>query len=90
MRDGTTADYADDIVSGIGFMQKKSESRYEKELIEMVDNKTLAIVGYGDIGYHVAKVAKMGFGTRVIGMKRRPEQVTDEQRQMVDEIVGMD
>ena len=50
----------------------------------------MAIVGYGDIGYHCAKVAKMGFGTRIIGMKRRPDSITDEHRQFVDEVVGMD
>ena len=38
----------------------------------------MAIVGYGDIGCACAKVAKLGFGTRVIGLKRRPEVVTDE------------
>ena len=41
-------------------------------------NKTMAIIGFGDIGYHCAKVAKMGFGTRVIGLKKRPEMITEE------------
>ena len=72
------------------FMKKKADSNYEKEHVQLISNKTLAIVGYGDIGYHCAKMAKMGFGTRVIGLKRRPKEVSDEHRQYCDEIVGMD
>ena len=50
----------------------------------------MAIIGYGDVGYHCAKVAKLGFGTRVIGLKRRPEATSEEHRQVCDEVVGLD
>lgn len=56
----------------------------------MVSDKHLAIVGYGDIGAACAKVAKHGFGMKVTGVKRRPEQVSDEHRSYCDEIVGND
>ena len=54
------------------FITKKELAKYIQEPVELVSNKTLAIVGYGDIGYACAKVAKMGFGSRVIGVKKRP------------------
>ena len=60
------------------FMQKKAEANWAQESVELVSNKTMAIIGFGDIGYHCAKVAKMGFGTRVIGLKKRPEMITEE------------
>lgn len=52
--------------------------------------KTLAIVGFGDIGACAGKIAKNGFGARVIGVKRRPEITSDEHRACADEIVGID
>ena len=40
--------------------------------MEVVSNKTMVIVGYGDIGVACAKIAKNGFGINVIGVKRNP------------------
>jgi len=51
----------------------------------------MAIVGFGDIGSACGRAAKQGFGTHVIGLKRRPDQTTEEQRTLCsDEIVGLD
>lgn len=51
----------------------------------------MAIVGFGDIGAACGRVAKQGFGTHVIGLKRKPEETTEEQRTLCsDEIVGLD
>jgi phosphoglycerate dehydrogenase-like enzyme len=50
----------------------------------------MAIVGYGDIGAACAKIAKNGFNMKVTGVKRRPDQVSDEHRSYCDEIVGND
>ena len=33
----------------------------------------MLIVGYGDIGSSVGKIAKHGFNMKVTGLKRRPE-----------------
>jgi len=55
------------------FMQRKKEHKWEIEPMELVSNKTMAIVGYGDIGAACAKIAKNGFGMKVIGIKRRPD-----------------
>ena len=72
------------------FMQRKAEAKWEIEPVELVSNKTMAVVGFGDIGAHCGRVAKIGFGTRVIGLKRRPEVTSDEHRSWADEIVGLD
>jgi len=72
------------------FLKKKAEANWEQEYVELVSNKTMAIVGYGDIGYHCAKVAKMGFDMKVIALKRRPEKTSDQDKEVCDEIVGMD
>ena len=49
----------------------------------------MAIIGFGDIGAACGKLVK-AFGTKVIGLKRRPDQVSEEDRACADEIVGMD
>ena len=49
----------------------------------------MVIVGFGDIGACCGKIAKV-FGTKVIGLKRRPEIVSEEDRTCADEIVGLD
>ena len=49
----------------------------------------MAIVGYGDIGASVAKICR-AFGTKIIGVKRRPEMVSEEHRALCDEVVGND
>lgn len=72
------------------FMRRKAEKKWELEEVELVSNKTMAVVGYGDIGAACAKIAKLGFGTKVIGVKRRPELVSDEYRSYCDEVVGND
>jgi len=53
-------------------LDKKKAKIWEKENVDMVGDKTMLIVGYGDIGVACAKVAKFGYGTKVIGLKRRP------------------
>ena len=58
--------------------------------MELVSNKSMAIIGYGDIGAACAKIAKFGFGMKVIGVKRKPEDCSDEYKSYCDEIVGND
>lgn len=49
----------------------------------------MVIVGFGDIGAACGKCVKP-FGTKVIGLKRRPDQVNEAQLKYSDEILGMD
>jgi len=72
------------------FMQRKAEKKWDVEAVELVSNKHMAIVGYGDIGSACAKVAKNGFGMKVTGLKRKPEEVSEEHRSYCDEVVGND
>ena len=46
--------------------------------MEMVGDKTVAIVGFGDIGAACGKVLINGFGAKVVGVKKRPEAVSQE------------
>jgi lactate dehydrogenase-like 2-hydroxyacid dehydrogenase len=58
--------------------------------MEVVSNKTMVIIGYGDIGVACAKIAKNGFGMNVIGVKRNPNQCTELQLSYCSKIVGND
>ena len=72
------------------FMQRKAEHKWEVEPMELVSNKSMVIVGYGDIGAACAKIAKIGFGMKVVGVKRRPDKCSAEYRSYCDEVVGND
>lgn len=73
------------------FMGLKKAKKWEPHGdIELVCNKTMAIMGYGDIGAAVAKIAKNGFDMKVIGIKRNPASVSEEARSYCEEVVGND
>jgi len=72
------------------FMQRKADKKWEIEPMELVSNKSMAIVGYGDIGAACAKVAKCGFGMKVWGVKRNPADCSDLYRSYCDEVVSND
>lgn len=67
----------------------KQARRWEQGTVELCQRKTMAIVGYGDIGAACAKICKV-FGTKIIGVKRRPEITSEEQKEHCDELVGLD
>ena len=69
------------------FMEHKKNKAYQFEQTEMVANKTMLVVGFGDIGAACGRIAKFGFGTRVIGVKRRPEIKTNIE--CADLIIGI-
>ena len=56
----------------------------------MLSSKTVLVVGFGDIGAACGKIAKHGFGARVIGLKRRPEQTPKKNLAHADMVVGLD
>ena len=72
------------------FMQRKAEKKWEIEPMELVSSKTMAVIGYGDIGAACAKIAKNGFGMKVYGVKRNPAECSDLYRSYCDEVVGND
>jgi phosphoglycerate dehydrogenase-like enzyme len=71
------------------FMQRKAEKKWEIEPMELVASKSMAVIGYGDIGAACAKIAKNGFGMKVWGVKRNPADCPDEWRSYCDEVVGL-
>jgi len=56
--------------------------------VELVGPQHIAIVGYGNIGSAIAKIAKNGFGMKVTGVKRLQDPTTEEARSYCDELVG--
>ena len=75
---------------GQRWVDMKSESNWAPTTIKMVSGSVLGIVGYGDIGYEVAKCCKNGLGMKVIGYKRDPSTVSEQAKSVVDEVVGSD
>ena len=71
------------------FMARKAAKKWEVEPVELVAGKSMAIMGYGDIGAACAKIAKNGFGMKVWGIKRNPDDCSDLYRSYCDEVVGV-
>lgn len=68
----------------------KAQAKWAPAEVGMCSDKTLGIIGYGDIGIQCAKHVKGAFGSRVIGMKRDPASVNELGKKSADEIVGND
>lgn len=49
----------------------------------------MVIIGFGQIGAACGKLVK-GFGTKVIGLKRNPQQITSNYSDCADEIKCID
>ena len=62
------------------------ESRWIRTTVGMIQGKEMVIVGYGDIGQHVARRAK-AMGMRVSAVRRSPEK-TDPRDEHVERVVG--
>jgi len=65
--------------------RNQTAGRWEPFDVEMAHDKTMGIVGYGDIGRSAAHLAK-ALGMRVIALRRRPEQ--SQADPLVDEVLG--
>jgi D-2-hydroxyacid dehydrogenase (NADP+) len=71
------------------FMDKQAHKLWKPEEIVNLSTQTLTVLGYGGIGSACAKVAKLGFGTRVIAVDKF--EITDPvRRSYADEILGLD
>lgn len=54
------------------YMNYKKDRVWGKGPVDLCSKKTMAIVGFGDIGAGCGRICK-AFGTKIIGVKRRPE-----------------
>jgi glycerate dehydrogenase len=77
-----TAIYADSVCKG-DWMKSKDFSYQLKPIMELKD-KTLAIIGFGQIGKAVAKIA-IAFGLKVIASHKHPERDQMEGVTFVDQ-----
>jgi len=68
-------------------LRNQAGGRWEQFDVEMAHDKTMGIVGYGDIGRSAAHLAR-ALGMRVIALRRRPEQSQGDP--LVDEALGTD
>jgi phosphoglycerate dehydrogenase-like enzyme len=58
-------------------LQNKKSKHWKKYSVLELRGATMGIVGYGDIGRAVAKLAKV-YGMRVIALRRNPDKATDD------------
>jgi len=79
------------------FAKRLSQSRmqheskiWKKYTVANIRGATLGIIGYGNIGEAVARLAKTGFGMKILAVKRSPSKVTAEAAAVVNELTGLD
>lgn len=68
-------------------MKNKREKRWDNYDIEELRGKTMGIVGYGDIGRAVAKMASV-YGMRIVALRRHP--FLSRQDNLCDVVYGRD
>ena len=71
------------------FMNAKAKRQWNPGFVDLCKTKVVAIIGYGDIGAKAGRICR-AFGTKVIAVKRRPEQLPPELREHCDELVSND
>ena len=59
------------------FMQRKAEKKWEIEPMDLVSTKSMAIIGYGEIGSACAKIAKNGFGVALVDEATRAQWIAE-------------
>ena len=67
--------------------KNKEEKNYDRYSVGELRGKTMGIIGYGDIGRSVAKLAK-AYGMKVVAHRRRPE--LSQEDPLVDKVYGND
>eukprot|EP00565_Helicotheca_tamesis_P003684 CAMPEP_0185738918 /NCGR_PEP_ID=MMETSP1171-20130828/34161_1 /TAXON_ID=374046 /ORGANISM="Helicotheca tamensis, Strain CCMP826" /LENGTH=360 /DNA_ID=CAMNT_0028410311 /DNA_START=216 /DNA_END=1298 /DNA_ORIENTATION=- len=68
--------------------RQKRAKVWSKFDIDELRGKTMGIVGYGDIGRAVAKLAKV-YGMKIVALRRNPRRNTDEEK-LCDVVLGND
>jgi len=55
-------------------MENRKNKHWDQFIINTLKGKTIGLVGFGDIGVEVARRAKIGFGMRVLALRRDPSK----------------
>eukprot|EP00347_Sterkiella_histriomuscorum_P002277 403368774 len=58
--------------------------------VQLLEKLTVGIIGYGDIGFQCARMINKLLKMKVVGLKRSPQNTTQEHSDQVDEIIGFD
>lgn len=70
---------------------QQARKEWKQLLMEDPGSKHLVIIGFGDIGLEVAKMVKRTYPTiKVTGVKRDPENLSEEQKKYADNVIGTD
>ena len=70
------------------YLETFKKRGWERPLNQLINGKTLTIVGYGWNGVEIAKKAKLGFDMKVIGIKRNLNVI--DGKEYIDEITTLD
>jgi len=70
------------------YIKAFQHKEWVRPLNQMINGKTLTIVGYGWNGVEIAKKAKLGFDMKVIGIKRNINVI--DGKEYIDEIATLD
>ncbi|MET1250240.1 D-2-hydroxyacid dehydrogenase [Sporolactobacillus sp. STCC-11] len=70
------------------FVRKQIAGEWDEAPVDDLAGKTVGIIGYGEIGYEIARRCK-AFGMTVIGCRRNPKKRHGDQ-DPADQIVGME
>jgi phosphoglycerate dehydrogenase-like enzyme len=73
--------------NGKKYLDDKEQNRWDPAFQTLLSESTLGIVGFGSVGQECAKIAKHGYGMKVITCKRNPTKVTHLQESLADEIL---
>lgn len=68
--------------------ENKKNQNYENFRMSRLEGKTLGILGFGNIGAAIARIARNGFKMRVIAAKRQSHQSNEQSNeQLIDELI---
>lgn len=66
------------------FQANQAKAVWEKAPVDMACEKSMAIVGFGDIGSECARQAKGAFDMKIYAVKRNPDNVPEHQKAWAD------
>ena len=56
----------------------------------MANEKSVGIIGYGDIGMNIAKRLKCGLQMKIRALVRDPSKLSEEKKSYLDEMISED